>query len=490
MDITEISDIKEKALIGSKWLVIEKVSLQLVQFIVGIILARLLGPKAFGLVALSAVFIIISGAIMDSGFEKALIQTQNLTALQISTAFYINTFLGLLMALIICLLAPTIADFFHAPELTNILRVLSLGLPIDAFGQTQRMLIMKELNFKKISIGQICSALVSAIVGITLAFCGFGVWALVFSWLSGTLTFVLIFWYKSSWYPKFVFSYSSIASVVPFGLNVLASSVLFFFAQQFNNFIVGKYYDKAELGLFNRGLRFPELISTLIQGVVLKMSFPLFSKLQFEEAQLKNVLRKSFRMTAFVTFPLLGYMFINAKQIILFLLTDQWIGAVIYLKIFCLVNLLNPFISLQRELLLAKGFAKLLFRLLLLTSVLEMVPILFVVKSGIIYVAWIVLANKIFQFFLYQQIAARKMSLPLFEAIKWILPYFVIVLLIVSSIQCLDWILPGSVTHILLLKLSIDILLGVSIYFLISISYRLEEFQTMKLVVYSVFKRR
>lgn len=486
----EISDIKQKAISGSKWSVIEKFALQLVQFVVGIVLARLLGPKAFGLIALTSIFLVISGAIMDGGFEKALIQNKFLSDLQVTTAFYINILLGVLLAIVICLFAPSIARYFDAPELTNILRVMSLGLPINAFGQTQRMLLMKELNFKKISVAQIFSAVMSGLVGITLAFCGFGVWALVYSSLVSTLTMVLIFWYKSPWYPRLKFSYASIAPVVPFGLNVLASGVLFFFLQQFNNFIVGKYYSKTELGLFSRGMKFPELVASVIQGVVLKISFPLFSKLQDDETHLKSVVRKSNRTVAFIMFPLLAFLFLDARQIIVLLLTDEWIGAVVFLKVFCLVKLFEPFISIQRELLLAKGRAKLLFRLFILTSVIEVVPILFLVKYDIMYVVWATLFSKVFQYFLYQFIASGRMRISVSESVGWILPYFLIIIGAGGIVYALDFFVLDPLHTGILLHLIIDAACGLGLYATALLMFRMEEVDTLKIVARSIFNFR
>jgi len=348
---------------------------------------------------------------------------------------------------------------------------------------------MKELKFKKISIAQICSAIVSAVIGISLAFSGFGVWALVYSSLAATLTNVLIFWYKSVWYPQWVFSYASISKMVPFGLNVLASSVLYFFLQQFNSFIVGKYYSKTDLGLFNRGMKFPDLISSIIQGVVLKMAFPLFAKLQNDDLQLKNVLRKSSRMVAFISFPLLTFMFVDAKEIIVFLLTDKWLGAVIYLKIFCLVSLLTPFISLQRELLLAKGKANLLFRLFIVTTIFEIIPILIVVRYDIIYVVWISLISKVFQYFLYQVYSAKKMKISLGESVKWLTPFLLIVLFIGAAIETTTYLLPEGVTNNLFLKLTIDFLLGAGLYFFFLVKFKFDEIQTLTAVLNSFIKK-
>lgn len=485
----DTKDLKKKAISGSLWTVIETFSLQIVQFIVGIVLARLLGPDAFGLIAMTGIFLAISNVISDGGFEKALIQQKEITPLQINTVFYVNIVLGIVMAGTICLLSPYIARFFHEPLLAPVLSVLALAIPLDALGQTQRILLTKELQFKKISIAQICSSTLSGIVGITLAFNGFGVWALVFSSLTATFTMVCFFWIKSSWYPKLQFSYSSISKMVPFGLNVLASGILFFTLTQFNNFIVGKFYSKAELGLFNRGMKLPELITSSIQSVVLKISFPLFAKVQDNDSTLKRALRKTNQIYAFIAFPLLGFLFIDAKEVVLFLLTDKWLGCVIFLKLFCIAKLFEPLISVNRELLLAKGKANLLLRVFILTSLLEIIPILIFVNNGILYVAWISVICKVLQYLIYAWVISKNLFFPVQELVKWILPYAIIVLIVMTAVNFTGEILPAYFQNTLFLKLAVDFTIGLIIYAFAGWIIKLEEVISVKKMLSNFLKK-
>ena len=349
----DTENLKYRALSGSIWTLLETFSTQIVQFIVSVILARLLGPKDYGLIALTGIFTAISVAITDAGFEKTLIQKKDLTSLQTTTIFYINVLLGLLITLIFIALAPFIAVFFNEPKLTLVLQVVSIGILITAFGQTQQALLIKELQLKKIFYAKIASSLTSAFIGLILAYNSFGVWALVYSGLSFQVVNVLFFWIQATWYPQFKFSITSVKTMIPYGMNILGSSIFFFLNQQFNNFIVGKFYTKIQLGLFNRGNKFPDLIVGIIQSVVLKMSLPLFAKLQTDPERLREIVKKTDKIIAFVSFPLLILLLVKAEDITIFLFSEKWRGSIVFLQLFCVVKLFEPFITVQRELLLS-----------------------------------------------------------------------------------------------------------------------------------------
>lgn len=477
----DLKDIKAKAITGSVWSIVEKFSLQIVQFIVGIVLARLLGPAEFGLVAMTTIFLTIPMVIAEGGFEKSLIREEHLTDEQVSTVFYVNFGLSILMSLLVCVASPFIANFFHEPQLKKVLMVLSIGLPIDALGQTQRTLLNRNLQFKKISIAQIVCSLVTGITGIALAFSGFGVWSLVYSSLAGTLTWVCIYWMGSSWYPQRLFSYSSIKHIVPFGLNILGTGLLVNLLQQFNNFIVGRYFNKTILGEFNRGSKFPDMVSGIIQSVVIKISFPIFVKLKNNEYHLNSALRKSFGISALISFPLLAFLFIDARDIVLLLLTDKWLGCVGFLKLFCIYKLFEPFISIQRELLLAKGYARLLLRLFVATSLLEIIPILLFVRHGIIWVIWISIISKTIQYITYHLVVSAKLKVNIWGMITWLLPHICITTVVVSCILLLQMIISPNIKANLPAKLSIDFITGASIYFSVGFLFRLKEMEFIKL---------
>ncbi|MGC4100575.1 lipopolysaccharide biosynthesis protein [Ferruginibacter sp.] len=483
-------NLKSKALSGSIWSLIETFSTQIVQFIVGVILARILGPKDYGLIALTGIFTAVSMAITDAGFEKTLVQKKDLTSIQTTTIFYINILLGLFITLVFVLLAPFIATFFNEPKLTTVLQVVSTGILITAFGQTQQALLIKELQLKKISYSKIASSLVSAVVGLVLAYNGFGVWALVFSGLSYQVVNVLFFWIQATWYPQLKFSYASVKAMIPYGMNILASSIFFFLNQQFNNFIVGKYYTKEQLGLFNRGNKFPDLIVSVIQSVVLKMTLPLFAKLQDEPERLREAVKKTDKVIAFVSFPLLILLLVKAEDVTIFLFTEKWRGSIIFLQLFCVVKLFEPFITVQRELLLSQGKAKLLLKIFVVTSLAEMALIFAVIRFDIIYVVLASLISRAGQYLTYLILASKRLNANWLDEMKWLRPYIFITAVMSGVVLLADYALHLSGIHIpLFVKLAVELGLGVASYAFLAYKFKIDEVSLVNAAIEMVLKK-
>ena len=484
MQLVDSENLNSKALSGSIWSLVETFSTQIVQFIVGVILARLLGPKDYGLIALTGIFTSVSAAITDAGFEKTLVQKKDLTQIQITTIFYINIFLGLLITVVFICLAPFIAVFFSEPKLAPILQVVSTGILITAFGQTQQALLIKELQLKKISYSKIAGSIVSAVVGLILAYNGFGVWALVFSGLSYQVVNVLFFWIQATWYPQLKFSFSSVKSMTLYGMNILASSIFFFLNQQFNTFIVGKFCTKTQLGLFNRGSKFPDVVVSIIQSVVLKMSLPLFAKLQDEQDRLREAVKKTNKIIAFVSFPLLILLLIKADDITIFLFTEKWRGSIIFLQLFCVVKLFDPFITVQRELLLSQGRAKLLLKIFVATSIIEMGLIFLAIKFNILFVVVASLISRAGQYLTYITISSKRINANWFDEIKCLRPHILITAAMGGIVLLIDYSLYLSgISMPLFLKLGFELLVGFISYAFFAFKFKINEIT----LVYSVW---
>jgi teichuronic acid exporter len=472
----DTENLRGQALSGSIWSITETFITQIIQFAIGVILARLLGPKEYGLIALTGIFTAISAAITDAGFEKTLIQRRTLNESQISTIFYINVFIGAIVTSVIFISAPAISRFFNEPELTAVLRVVSFGILITSLGQTQQALLIKDLKLKIISLARIISSIVSGVIGLVLAYKGFGVWALVFSGLGYQVMFVSFFWLKSGWHPKLVFSINAVKPLIPNGLNILGSSIFFFTNQQFNNFVIGKYFNKTELGLFTRGVRFPELVINTIQNVVMKMSLPLFSKLQDQQQRLADTVSKVNRLITFICFPILTLLLIKAEDITIFLFTEKWRGSIIFLQLFCLIKLFEPYISVQRELLLSKGKARLLLKIFFFTSILEMVLIVLAARLGIAYIALSMFISRLFQYIIYYFIFSRDNKISLSGKIRESVPYYLITLLMAAVVIIMDFILTNTGVNLsLFFRISSELIIGILSYSILSYIFKIEE---------------
>lgn len=474
--MTKQADLKTKAIRGSLWSLLENFSLQIVQFVVSVVLARILEPKDYGLIAITGIFTSISAAITDGGFEKTIIQKKDPSQTQVSTIFYLNVLLGALMTLVLIVCAPTIALFFKEPALTQILQIVAFSILLTSLGQMQQTLLMKELQFKRISYSRIVSSWVSGISGVLFALNGFGVWSLVYSTMLYQITTLLFFWIKASWYPQFSFSYNAVKSIIPYGLNILASSIFFFMIQQFNNFIVGKSYSKAELGLFNRGNKFPDLITGIIQSVVLNMSLPLFSKLQDDPEQLYNTVRKTNKIIAFISFPLLFLLLIKAEDITIFLFTEKWRGSIIFLQLFCVVKILEPFISIQRELILAQGKSKLLLKIFIFTSLIEIILTLSIIRFGILFIVLSTFISRIIQFLTYSIISSKRLNKSWIDEINWSKPYFLITFFMSLAVIGSELLVHTLSLHLpMVVKLAMQFLIGISTYLFVASKMKIDE---------------
>jgi teichuronic acid exporter len=488
--MSDIQVLKSKAISGSIWSLIETFSVQIVQFVVGIILARLLEPKDYGLIALTGIFTSISSAITDGGFEKTLIQKKDLLPVQISTVFYINALMGAFMTALLILTAPFITDFFSAPGLTPVLYIISLGIFLNSLVQTQQTLLLKELHFKKISYIKIATSIIGGVTGLILAYKGFGVWALVYSSLVPQIFRVFFFWIGSSWYPQIKFSYSSVKTLIPYGLNILGSSIFFFMIQQFNVFIVGKFYSKSELGLFNRGNKFPDLIVSILQSVVLKMSLPLFAKLQTEPVLLLQTVKKTNKIVAFISFPLLLLLFLKAEDITIFLFTEKWRGSIIFLQFFCVVKLLEPFISIHRELILAQGLSKLLLKIFTILSIVEICLILLVIKYGIIYLVIATFLSRVGQYLTYTIINSKRLGNVWTKELSWYKPYILICIITGLILFFSDFLLLHFEVHMLLFwKLAFQLSLGLVSYVYMAFKFKIDEIALINTVFKIGFKK-
>lgn len=422
----DLQVLKSKAINGSLWGILERFSIQIIQFIVGIILARILGPKEFGLNAITVVFAGVIQAIIDAGFEKSIIYQKEIRSIQISTIFYVNLLLGLLMTSILFIAAPFIAIFFKEEMLTPILRVVSAGIVISALGQTQRTLLLRDLKFKKLSYTQILSTLTGGTAGVILACNGFGVWSLVYSILISQTISLIIYWIKAGWYPQWQFSFKSIKVMMPYGSKILMTSILYYFNLQFINVIVGRNYNTVQFGLFNRGAKLPELITATIQGIIVKMAFPVFSKLQDDNIKLTYVFKKALTVTAFFLFPLIIIVFTCSKNLTILLFTEKWSGSIVFLELFCIIRLFDPIIGIYKETLLAKGKASLLFRIFLFIAVLNALLILVLINFGLINLLIGCLGSMVIQYIIYMHFISLQLDVKISTQFGWLLPYLII----------------------------------------------------------------
>jgi teichuronic acid exporter len=333
---------KSEVLSSLFWKFMERGGTQGIQFIVQIVLARLLLPEDFGTIALITIFITVSNVFVQSGFNTALIQKKNTIEADFTSVFYLSMFISILLFLIIFVTAPIIAAFYEMPKLILVLRVLSITLFFGAFNSVQNAVVARNMQFKKLFLSSLGAMIVSGLVGILMAYAGFGVWSLVAYQLINQLLITVILWFTVNWRPKLLFSFDRIQGLFSYGWKLLVSSLIDTLYQNLQSLIIGKMYNPAMLGFYNRGNQFPALIVSNINGSIQSVMLPALSAQQENQQRVKDMVRRSIVTSSFLIFPLMVGLAVVAEPLIIILLTEKWLPAVPFLQISCFSYALWP----------------------------------------------------------------------------------------------------------------------------------------------------
>jgi O-antigen/teichoic acid export membrane protein len=340
--LNEKSTIKFKVISSLFWKLIERGGNQGIQFIVQIILARLLVPEEFGTVALLSVFISLANVFVQSGFNTALIQKKNADERDFSSVFYLTLAIAGLLYAILFISAPYIGAFYANTDLVPLLRVLSIVLFIGALNSIQIAVLSRNLDFKKLFYSSFGGVIISGIVGISMAYMGFGSWALVAQQLSNQFFVAGILWFTVNWRPQLLFSMTRTAQLFSFGWKLLVSALINNLYQNSQSLIIGKLYTPAILAFFNRGQQFPSIIVTNIDGSIQSVMLPALSSQQDNVQRVKEMVRRSIVTSSFFVFPMMIGLAVIAEPLVQLLLTDKWLPCVPFLQISCATFALMP----------------------------------------------------------------------------------------------------------------------------------------------------
>lgn len=336
------AELKMKAVSGLVWMFGERILAQLVSFIVSIVLARILLPEQYGVVAIVLVFINIANVFVTSGLGQSLIQKKDATEIDFNTMFIVGHAMAWALFLLLYFLAPVIADFYENQELAWVLRVISLKLPIASYNTIQHAYVSRHMQFKKYFFSTIIGTIVSGGVGIAMAKLGFGVWALVAQYLVNSLIDTMVLFFTVKWKPKLQFSVTSVKELFGFGFKLMMSSLINNVYVEMQSLAIGKVYTESDLGYYKRGNQFPSLIISNVNSSVASVMFPTFSKVANNKDRLKAMMRRSMTVTAYIIAPLMFGMIAVAKPLVLVLLTEKWLPCVLFLQLACLRYMLQP----------------------------------------------------------------------------------------------------------------------------------------------------
>lgn len=343
------------------WSGLQKYSTMIIQFISGIVLARLLTPYDYGCIGMLSIFILLAEAFIDGGFGSALIQKKRPTQEDYSTIFFWNLGMAAVMYAVLFFTAPAISRFYDIPLLCDVLRVQGLVLFIYAFNIIQKNQLQKKLNFKLLSIVTIATSLLALGITIFMAYKGFGVWALVAQFLITPAIPALVFWFYVKWRPTWTFSWTSFKELFSFGFYMFLTNLLNQFGTQIQGLLIGKFYNASTMGYYSKAHGLERLASTSISSVMTQVTYPLYAEAQDNKVQLANMIRRITMTLSYLTFPLMFILLLCAKPIFVLLYSDRWLHSVPYFQVLCLAGLAFCLQSVNNQSVAAVGKSRAMF---------------------------------------------------------------------------------------------------------------------------------
>lgn len=354
------------------WRFLERIGAQGVTFIVSVVLARILDPAVYGTVAIVTVFTAIMQVFVDSGMGNALIQKKDADELDFSSVFYFNLMMSALLYIAMFFVAPYIALFYEMPELTKLIRVMSLVLIIAGVKNVQQAYVSKQMLFKKFFFSTLGGTIGAAIVGIWMAGKGYGVWALVVQGLFNSLVDTIILWITVKWRPKRLFSIERLKNLFGFGWKLLASALLNTGYREVRQLIIGKIYTSDDLAFYNRGNQFPHLIVTNINTSMDSVLFPSMAKEQDDRELVRDMTRRAIKISSFLMMPLMMGLAVCAEPIVRIVLTEKWLPCVFFLRIFCFTYAFFPIHTANLNAIKAMGRSDLFLKLEIVKKLFEL----------------------------------------------------------------------------------------------------------------------
>jgi len=378
---------KNQVLSSLLWKFIERGGNQIISFVISIILARLLSPDDYGLIALIMVFITFANIFIQSGFSTSLIQKKSISKNDYDTAFTCSIIIASIIYIILFILAPSISLFYLNDKIIVLLRVVSLSLFIGSLNSVQVAIISRKMQFRKLFKSSIIAAVISGIISILLSLNNFGVWSLVCNLILNQLIVSMLLYYSIDWNPSFKISKDSLSQLFNFGSNILMTNILATLFLNLRNLVVGKLFNSTILGFYNRGMQFPAAFVSNIDGTIQSVMLPTYSFYQDNILVVRNIVRRSIKMSSFIVFPMMFGLLVISKPLILVLLTEKWIPAVIFVQIYCLIYALMPIHTANLYAIKALGHSGMILKIEIVKKVIDVIILILSLQFGVIAIA-------------------------------------------------------------------------------------------------------
>ncbi|MEA5598362.1 MOP flippase family protein [Rivularia sp. UHCC 0363] len=379
--------LKQKAIKGVIWSAVESWGQQAISFGIFFLLARLLGPESFGLVALASVFLAFVQVFLDQGLSQAIVQRHELEEEHLDTAFWTNISISVLLTTLSIACASFVANFYNEPQLTPIIRWLSLGFVFGSLSSVQNAILQRKFAFKALAIRSVVAILIGGLVGVTMAFMGFGVWSIVGKELANRLAQVLVLWWVSDWRPGFKISKRHFKELFSFGINVLGIQLLHFFNSRSDDFLIGYFLGSVALGYYTIAYRLLIIMTQLLGSVTSKVSMPTFSRLQQDLPKLRYAFYTATRFTSLASFPAFLGMSALAPELVRVLFGERWLPSIQVMQILAFIGILQSVYSFNGNIVMAMGKPSWSLGISCINAVVNVIGFSIAVRWGIVAVA-------------------------------------------------------------------------------------------------------
>lgn len=467
-------NLKQKTVKGVLWSTLERFSVQGVQFIIMIVMARLLTPHDYGLIGMLAIFLAVAQSLIDSGFSQALIRKQNRTEVDNSTVFYFNLVVSGALYAIFFITAPFVAEFYNTPELCLVMRIVCLGIIFNSLAVVQRALLTINIDFKTQAKASFISAIISGGVGISMAYAGFGVWALVCQQLINLGMNTTLLWIFSKWRPIGIYSWKSFHELFSFGSKLLASGLLETLYRNIYTIVIGKIFSASSLGHYTRAQQFSEFPSSNVTGIIQRVTYPVLCEIQDDEVRLASVYRRFLKLSAFVVFPLMIGFSAVANPFIYIAIGSQWIFCSQILQILCFSMMWYPIHAINLNLLQVRGRSDLFLRLEIIKKITGVLVLVSTAPFGLIVMCYGQVFNSVLSLVINTYYTGKLINVGFLKQMKDLLPTILLCVVMYVGILMINSLVAGN-----LLKLVVGILIGIIMYMSLAYIFKFSEFKEL-----------
>ena len=467
--------LKQKTANGIKWSAFERFLNISVNFVISIIIARILSPSDYGIIGMITIFNSISIVFIEGGFSSALIRKQDRTDADYNTVFYYNISVSILLYILIFFAAPVVANFYNISELTIITRIVGLNIFIGAFGSIQTTILTISINFKNQTKISLLTLLISGIIGVVLAFNGYGVWALIVQGLLATTFRTGLLWYFIGWKPKLIFSIVSFRELFGFGSKMMFSSLLDAIYYNIYYVIIGKQYSALELGFYTRAYGLATLPAQNITDIIIRVAYPVLSEIQNDAKRLETNYRKVLKMLSYVVFPFMMFLFALSYPLIKILLTEKWLPAAPILQVLCFSFMFFPINYINRTLLEIKGRSGLLLRIEIFKKIIITITLFATAPFGIMMMCYGIVLNSILSAGINTYYSSKLLNINFLTQMNDIIPIFIL-----SVLSGIIVLLSSLLFEASWLKLVVGGMIGAVFFLILSILLKFNELKEIK----------